>query len=245
MATYYSVLVTGANRGIGYQFVVDLVDKTQHLIATVRDVEKATELKKIAAKHPNLHILQLEVTDYKRHDSFVAEVEKIVGAKGLTLSIQNAALFSTDNLEECKPETYAKLYDVNVIAPILLAQKLMPLQKKSAASGERTIAAFISSLAGSIEMSSVFQNSSYVAYRISKSALNHGVRIMASENSGESIEFVIFHPGHVVTDMGNSAHVTPQLSATDSVAGMLKHLQDRELIKDGRVITWEGKLLPW
>ena len=111
--TYHSVLVTGGNRGIGYQFIVDLVDKTNHLIATVRDVEKATELKKLAAKHPNLHILQLEVTDYKRHDSFVAEVEKIVGEKGLTLSIQNAGLNIPDDLGVSKPESYAKMFDVN------------------------------------------------------------------------------------------------------------------------------------
>ena len=199
MATYYSVLVTGANRGIGLQFVVDLVDKTQHLIATARDVEKATELKKLAAKHPNLHILQLDVTDYKRHDSFVAEVAKIVGEKGLAFSIQNAALFSVEDLHEVKPETYAKVYDVNVTGPLVLAQKLIPLQKKSAASGERTIAAFISSLGGSIETSALFQTSKYIAYRVSKSALNHGVRIMHSEYNKDSIEFVLFHPGHVIS----------------------------------------------
>ena len=197
MTTHYSVLVTGANRGIGLQFVADLVDKAKHLIATVRDVERAIELKKIAAKYPNLHVLQLDVTDYKRHDSFVADVEKIVGEKGLSLSIQNAALFSTEDLHECKPEIYAKVYDVNVTAPIVLAQRLMPLQMKSAATGERTIAAFISSLGGSIEMSAMFQTSKYIAYRVSKSALNHGVRIMHSEYNKDSIEFVLFHPGHI------------------------------------------------
>ena len=99
MTTFHSLLVTGANRGIGLQFIVDLVDKTKHLIATARDVEKATELKQLAAKHANLHILQLEVSDYKRHDSLVAEITKIVGEKGLTLSIMNAGLNINEKFE--------------------------------------------------------------------------------------------------------------------------------------------------
>lgn len=197
MATYYSALVTGANRGIGYQLIVDLVDKTQHLIATVRDLEKATELKKIAAKHPNLHILQLEMTDYKRHDSFVGEVAKIVGEKGLTLAIQNAGVSSAEVFEESKPETYAKIYDVNAIAPLLLTRELMPLLRKSVAGGARTIVAFIGSCLGSVELTMQGKHALFIAYRMSKSALNHGVRTMAKNYENEPIEFVVLHPGHV------------------------------------------------
>ena len=200
MTTYHSVLVTGANRGIGLQFVVDLVGKTNHLIATARDIENATELKKLATKHPNLHILQLEMTDYQRHAAFVAEVAKIVGDKGLTLSIQNAGLNIPESLEEAKPESYAKILDVNAIAPVFLTRELMPLLRKSAASGERTIASFIGSCLGSIDFTiSKCQHTAFIPYRMSKSALNHGVRTMAKHYEKEPIEFVIFHPGHVQT----------------------------------------------
>ena len=202
MATFHSVLVTGANRGIGLQFVVELVDKTKHLIATARDVEKATELKKLAAKHPNLHILQLEMTDYKRHDSLVSEIANIVGEKGLTLSIQNAGLMIEEKFEESKPESYEKIYAVNAIAPVLLARQLMPLLKRSTASRERTFAVFIGSWLGSIELSPPTNITEKIAYRMSKSALNQGVRTMASHYSDEAIEFVIFHPGHVQTGKG-------------------------------------------
>ena len=201
MATYHSALVTGANRGIGYEFVLQLVDKTTHLIATARDVEKATELKSLAAKHPNLHVLQLEVTDYKRHDSFAAEVAKIVGEKGLTLSIQNAAFSFDGDLEDTPPETCAKTFEINVTAPILLTRQLIPLLKKSAASGGRTIASFIGSLAGSVEVGSKMWGSMLFAYRMSKAALNQGVRTMANHYKDEPIDFVILHPGHVITGM--------------------------------------------
>ena len=199
MATFHSALVTGANRGLGYQFIVDLLGRTTHLIATARDVEKATELRKLAAKHPNLHILQLELTDYKRHESFASEVAKIVGENGLTLFIQNAGFLVKGDLSDTTPETYAKLYDINAIAPILLARQLMPLLKKSAAGGVRTIASFIGSLAGSVEFGSKLHSSIFIAYRMSKSALNQGVRTLANHYKDEPIDFVILHPGHVAT----------------------------------------------
>ena len=199
MTAYHSALVTGANKGIGYQFIVNLVEKTNHLIATVRDVEKSTELKKLAAKHPNLHILQLEVTDYKRHDSFVAEVEKIVGEKGLTLSIQNAGCNIPEEIESAKPESYAKVLDCNAISPLFLTRQLLPLLRKSAANGERAIASFLSSCLGSVELNSRYSLTQFDAYRMSKSALNQGVRTMANHFKNEPIEFVLFHPGHVQT----------------------------------------------
>ena len=168
MTVYHSALVTGANKGIGLQFIVDLVGKTKHLIATVRDVEKATELKKIAVKHPNLHILQLEMVDYKRHYSIVAEIEKIVGEKGLTLSIQNAGMNIPEEVDEATPESYAKILDVNSIAPLFLTRKLLPLLRKSAASGDRAVAVFISSCLGSVEHNWQYPITQFEAYRMSK-----------------------------------------------------------------------------
>lgn len=83
--------IEGANRGIGFQFVIELLKQNpSHLIATARDVSKATELNELASKHSNLHVLQLEVTDYSRYDSLVNEVDQIVGDKGLQLLVQNA-----------------------------------------------------------------------------------------------------------------------------------------------------------
>ena len=221
------------------------MDKTKHLIATARDVEKATELKQLAAKHPNLHILQLEVSDYKRHDSLVAEIEKIVGDEGLTLSIMNAGMMIPEVFEESKPDSYAKTFDVNAVAPLLLTRQLIPLLEKSAAGGKRAAAVFVSSLLGSIELSPASGLSQYVAYSMSKSALNQGVRTMANHYKDKPIEFVIFHPGHVATDMGNRAPIKPPVTPAESVSGMLKHLADTNLTKDGRMICWDGRLLPW
>lgn len=79
----HSVLVTGANRGIGLQLVIELIKQNpKHIIATCRDPKKAKELNRLAYKHSNVKIVQLEMTDYAGHDRFVAEVENIVGDEG-------------------------------------------------------------------------------------------------------------------------------------------------------------------
>lgn len=136
-----------------------------------------------------------------------------------------------------------KIYDVNAISPILLTRKLLPLLKKSVANGYRTIASFVGSLLGSVELNTVHK---FTAYRMSKSALNNGVRTLALAPNNESIEFVILHPGHVSTDMGsNFGKIKAAIDVEESSSGMLKHLENTELTKDGRVLCWNGNLLPW
>ena len=162
-----------------------------HLIATCRDVTKATELNRLASKHSNLKVVELEMTDYSSHKAFVAEIEKIVGEKGLNFLIQNAGL-NVEESSQWSPEIMAKIYEVNVISPLQLTRQLMPLLKKSAATGERTIASFLSSYLSSVELNT---DNRFIAYRMSKSALNQGVRTMANGHANDSIEFVLLHPG--------------------------------------------------
>jgi NAD(P)-dependent dehydrogenase (short-subunit alcohol dehydrogenase family) len=132
------------------------------------------------------------MTDYSKHDSFVNEVEKIVGENGINLLVQNAGVNFHDEEEGFKPESMMKAYNVNAVAPVLLARKLVPVLKKSVNSKERTIAAFIGSFLGSIELN---VDPKMCAYRMSKTALNQGVRCLKLANQNESIEFVVIHPG--------------------------------------------------
>lgn len=240
----YSALITGANRGIGLKFVVDLLKQNPtHLIATARDLSKATELNELASKNSNLHLVQLEMTDYAHHDAFVAEIDRIVGEKGLQLLVQNAGMTIRDDEGGLEPENIKKVFDVNAVSPILLTKKFMPLLRRSAAAGNRTLATFIGSFLGSIELN---VDSRVMAYRMSKCALNQGVRTITNLYKDEPVHFVVLHPGHVQTDMGtNHGKVKAPVTKEESVQGMLKYLNDDQLVKDGRVLTWEGKLLPW
>lgn len=139
--------------------------------------------------------------------------------------------------------SFISMYEVNSISPLLLTRKLMPLLKKSVASGNRTIASFVTSLLGSIALNNMPFG---IGYRMSKSALNQGVRTLVGEYKNENIEFVLLHPGHVETDLGtHNGTVKAPVKVEDSAQGMLKQLENTELTKDGRMIGYDGALLPW
>lgn len=131
---------------------------------------------------------------------------------------------------------------MNSIAPILLTHKFLPLLKKSTATGARTVTLFITSLLGSLGRGLL--PPPLYSYRMSKCALNQGVRTLAWTQREEKIEFILFHPGHVATDLGG-AHGNAPVKKVDAVQGILKHLENRELTNDGRPITYDGHLIPW
>ena len=69
---------------------------------------------------------------------------------------------------------------------------------------------------------------------------------MALAHKDEPIDFVVLHPGHVQTDMGSHNNtIKAPVTKEESVEGMLKYLENPQLVKDGRVLTWQGELLPW
>ena len=139
----HSVLITGANRNLGLQFVIELIKSNpKHIIATCRDPENANELNELANNHLNIHILQLELTNYSSYDSFVNKVDTIVGKEGLTLFIQNAGLKANSNENQLNPDQLMKMYNINAVAPVLLARKLLPILRKSTNLGRRTISIF-------------------------------------------------------------------------------------------------------
>ncbi len=158
--SYESILVTGTNRGIGLQFIVQLLKRTlptSTIIATTRS-SAAGQLQELQQQHPDrLHILHYDATDYEALPSFVEQVQAIVGERGLQLLINNAGAANRgltagnsrpDNSSH--PETMVKLFENNAVAPLALTQALLPLLKVSAAAGKRTVVANISSLGGSI-----------------------------------------------------------------------------------------------
>lgn len=247
----HSVLVTGSNRGLGLQFIKEIIKlEPKHIIATCREPANAKELNELAKQNVNVKIIQLEMTNFSAYDSFVKKVENIVGDNGLTLVIQNAGLKASPNLDQLKPENLIEMYKVNSIAPILLTRKLMPALIKSARSGRKTIVGFMSSYFGSLQLNTAKEaehlpEDIYIGYRMSKSALNQGVLTLRTKFKDESINFALLHPGHVLKKESPIYKYLEITTIEDGVKGLLKQLGNKELIEDGRVITYDGKLLPF
>uniref|UniRef100_A0A8C5X4C1 C-factor-like n=1 Tax=Malurus cyaneus samueli TaxID=2593467 RepID=A0A8C5X4C1_9PASS len=252
-----SVLVTGANRGIGLGFVqhfLKMPKPPQWIFATCRDPkgQRAQELQNLASKHPNLVIIALEVTDPASIKAAAAKVGEHLGGSGLNLLINNAGMVKPTMLENETLEAMTEIYTTNTIGPLLMGQAFLPLLKKAAQgspgsglSCSKAAIVNMSSYAGSIEDVYVWEFGQVVSYRCSKAALNMLTKCQSLAYKEHGILCVTFHPGWVQTDMGGGGSFKPPLTVDDSVQGMLKVLSSISEKDTGTFLDWEGKILPW
>ncbi len=229
MANY---LVTGANRGLGLEFVRQLVARGDTVIACCREPDEASELKGIGGERLLIHAL--DVSD----PAAIASLPAHLDGATVDVLINNAGVAAGEEaFGEFDVATMANVLRVNAVAPMLVTQALTPLLEKSGA-GAKVV--YITSILGSIEHAEglVFG----LSYGMSKAALNMGAKKLAAELKGRNIASVLLHPGWVQTDMGGSgATVQP----VDSIRGMLEVI-DHLTVADGlRFVSYEGESLPW
>ncbi|XP_068267465.1 C-signal-like isoform X2 [Nyctibius grandis] len=252
-----SVLVTGANRGIGLGFVQQLLgmpNPPEWVFAACRDPkgQRAQELQNLASKHPNLVIIPLEITDPASIKGAAAKVREKVGGSGLNLLINNAGITKQIPLDNETLETMTQIYTTNTIGPLLLSQAFLPLLKKaaqgspgSALSCSKAAIVNMSSSGGSITSPYGWELMPVVSYRCSKAALNMLTKCQSLGYREHGVLCVALHPGWVQTDLGGSAGHTPPVTPEDSVRGMLKVLSSLSEKDTGTFLDWEGKVVPW
>ncbi|KAK3925619.1 C-factor [Frankliniella fusca] len=246
-----SILITGSSRGIGLEFVKQLLGHANPpaiLIATCRNPDKATELQALAKNNANLHILKLDVLDFDSYDSVVNKTRDIVGNKGLNVLINNAGIHRgmKNSLSLVTAKDLTDVYLTNTAAPILLIKAMRPLLKQAADVNNsapmglsRAAIINISSQLGSLTNNN---NGGWYEYRESKAALNMAARSLSVELGPEGILVLSVHPGWVQTDMGTSA---ADLKVHDSVQNMLNVFYNLKPENHGTFVQWDGKPLPW
>jgi NAD(P)-dependent dehydrogenase (short-subunit alcohol dehydrogenase family) len=243
-----SVLITGANRGLGLEFIkqfLQLAKPPKHIFAVCRAPDKAPELKKLADSNPSVHVLGFEVTEPKQYDKAVSEVRKVVGTKGLNLLINNAGIFdqSLNSLESQTKENIMMHYEINVAAPVLLTKAFLPLLKDSASAGGGQLSSAvvnISAILGCTQYEGFFKGG--YPYKYSKAALNMATHMLANELEPSGILVMAIHPGWVQTDMGGPhGQLTPQ----QSISGCLKVITGLNDSHRGKMFNWEGELIPY
>uniref|UniRef100_A0A8C3UH68 C-factor-like n=1 Tax=Catharus ustulatus TaxID=91951 RepID=A0A8C3UH68_CATUS len=252
-----SVLVTGANRGIGLGFVqhfLRMPKPPQWIFAGCRDPkgQRAKELQNLASKHPNIIIIPLEVSDPASIKAAAAKVGEHLGGSGLNLLINNAAILKVRTLDAETLEDMSEVYTTNTIGPLLMAQAFLPLLKKAAqgspSSGlscSKAAIVNISSNGGSISSLYAWEIIQSTSYRCSKAALNMLSKCQSLAYKEHGILCVALHPGWVQTDMGNSPGQVPPTTVDESVQGMLKVLSTLSEKETGAFLDWEGKVIPW
>ena len=236
-----TALVTGANRGLGLEWVRQLADTVDRLYATCRRPTAADALQDLAETHPDtVAVLGLDVTD---DDAIADAVERVRREQGaLHLLVNNAGVSggaTSDRFGSVDAETMTEVLRVNAVGPHLMTQAFADLLTAGADDRGTATVVNVTSQLGSIERTS---GGGWHSYKASKAALNMGTRMQAAELKGDDVIVVAMHPGWVRTDMGGS---NARLSTEESVTGMLDVIDDLKLSHTGQFLAYDGDELPW
>ena len=216
-----TVLITGANRGIGLEFARQYTADGWDVVATVRE------------HSPELDALNVRVErlDMRNLDSVAGFGERL---DSLDLLIANAGTYGPKSpATGAEGEEWLETFAVNTVAPYLLARSVLPLVERAAG---KLIA--ISTKMGSIEDNT---SGGYIAYRSSKTALNMAWKSLAIDNAGK-VTCAVIHPGWVQTRMGGRS---APLSSEDSVSEMRKVIEDLTDADSGAFFSHDGSQIPW
>ena len=229
------VLVTGANRGIGLEFVRQYLARGDRVFATCRKPGHAHELTRVALANPGrLTILPLDVAK----PAAIVELEKELHlvTDSLDTLVNNAGmLVSGERFGELEAKSFAETFATNTIGPTLLTQALVPLLER----GTAPRVASVSSGLGSLERCDAFTTPSYC---VSKAALNMAMRQLSHALAPRGIVVALLSPGWVRTDMGGPK---AELEPTDSVRGMIAVIEGLTAGDNGRFLDHDGDELPW
>ncbi|ETO16275.1 hypothetical protein RFI_21079 [Reticulomyxa filosa] len=252
-----TIFVTGCSRGLGLEFVKQLLTKQKDslVIATCREPSKAEDLQKLKEGYSKrLHVVPLDVSDEKSIEKVPHVLSKDLGISSIDWLINNAGYVDSDSM--------IKVYRTNVIGPILISDALIPYLTHDLSKRDyipRIVN--LSSLLGSITtFQSIKHNAdasvlSAPSYRCSKAALNMLTQCIDKDlndkiqrtysDSKKGVIVIACSPGWVVTDMGTVGGRKPPLTSEQSIQGMLSVIENVKLDDSGKFFSFDGKTLPW
>lgn len=229
-------LVTGANRGLGLEFVRQLLAAGDRVVAACRQPGKATALNALAGEYPGrLHVLPLDVASPRSQAELARELPLVLGeGERLGLLLNNAGvLHSGERFGHLTLPNFEDSFRINATGPLLLTQALAPLL----ADGARV--ANLSSELGSIGATGRFGTPSY---NMGKAAQNMATALLAHALADRGIVVVALHPGWVRTDMGGEGAA---LAPEDAASALLRVVTNLGASDSGRFLDWRGRALPW
>lgn len=218
-----NIVITGANRGIGLELVKFYCMQQDNVYAICRQRSDALSAQQA------IIIDDVELSD----PNFCQHVQ--AGMRGLPVDvlINNAGVWGNQSLGHIDYDEMQRLFAINTLAPIRLAEALLPQM------GSGSKIAMITS-----RMGSVADNSSGGGYdyRLSKAALNMAGKTLSVDLAEEGISVAVLHPGFVQTDMvgGNG-----DISADIAAARLAACIDDMQLSNSGSFWHSNGELLPW
>ena len=226
-----TVFITGANRGIGFEFARQYSEAGWTVHAGARDLGKTRALKSL--KNTRLSIHQLDVT----HHDEVAGVSAALDGTPIDLLINNAGMWNGDEeaFGRFNDEQWMQQFRLHVFGTMAMCEAFVD----KVAMSEKKLIVNISSGNGCF---GIDRGAGLFPYDSSKAALNTVTKGLSNELSSRGITVVSLTPGFVATDMsGPDADLTPE----ESISGMREVISGLNLSKSGRFIRYNGVELPW
>jgi NAD(P)-dependent dehydrogenase (short-subunit alcohol dehydrogenase family) len=237
--TVSTILITGANRGLGLEFTRQYLADGWRVLAASR--QPGDELSSLAAQHDSLSLHALDVSDHAQIDGLAAELRN----QPLDVLLNNAGFFGTPGFADGGVEAqsfgnsdfddWARVYRVNVMGPMKMAEAFV---EQVAASEQRKIVT-LTSMLGSMGLNNI---GGLYAYRSSKAAVNAVMHSMGIDLRKRGILAAAVHPGWARTGMGGPQAELDSETAVRGVRQVIANLNEDSL---GHVTAYSGEALPY
>ena len=227
-----TVFITGANRGLGLEFVKEFSEKKDYeVIATCRDPNSSSDLTNLAKSNLKIQLHQLDVSNTKN----IQDLSKHLKNKPIDILINNAGIYRSGSFNSVNKDSWVESFITNTIGPYEVIEYFLP----NVLQGREKKVVSITSKMGSIDDNT--SGGSYI-YRSSKTALNSMMRSLTHDLKTNDIATMTLHPGWVRTDMGGPGG---WIDVKESVSGMINQISNLSLQNTGRYIDYAGKPIKW
>jgi NAD(P)-dependent dehydrogenase (short-subunit alcohol dehydrogenase family) len=228
-----TILVTGANRGIGYSFCQGFLEKGNKVIACCRQPQQADALQQLKLAYGER--LAIKTVDVSKEETIKNLASELKGT-AIDILINNAGVYNVPEVDHKTTSAgWQVLFATNAIGPYLLSYAL----KNNLEAGREKKIVNISSYMASITLN---DNALECPYRASKAALNAVNKNLSIEFKEIGIMSVAIDPGWVRTDMGGSNGF---LSPEESVSHITSVLEKLTMKNTGEFINYKGEQMPW
>lgn len=218
-----TVVITGANRGIGLELVKHYVAQKADVYGLCRN--SSDELNATGAK-------VITKVDMGKPDLLPASLSELKDLS-IDLLINNAGVMARESIDDYQPHTIEHQFRVNALGPLLVTQCLLKQLK------EGSKVALITSRMGSLKDNT---SGGYYGYRMSKAALNAAGVSLANDLKKSGIAVALLHPGYVQTEMVSFGG---DVSAEQATKGLTQRIEELNLGNSGTFWHANGEILPW
>ncbi|WP_317928752.1 SDR family oxidoreductase [Halioxenophilus sp. WMMB6] len=222
-----TIVITGANRGIGLALTQLYLAAGDQVIALCRHTSPALSQTQAQV------IEGVDVGDASTLTNLASTLAGPLQGKAIDILINNAGILREEELDSLDYDDMLAQYRVNALGPLMVSNALLGLLKQ----GSKI--AVITSRMGSISDNT---SGGYYGYRMSKAALNAGATSLAVDLKPRGIAVGILHPGFVQTEMVNGAG---NISAEEAARGLIARIAELTLATSGSFRHSDGQALPW